>query len=454
MRSITWSVLAGLALAIVYALSPLTVLTAALAALSLRLLGRTLPPGEWRWVVGLLAVALAFRVLAIGAIFLSAPHDNQAVAVLSGDEAQMQSRAMRMRDIIRGVSVDRYDSVVVFDEYGQTSYNTLLAGTQVIFGPSPYGMRVFNAWIFVLAAGLLFRIARRGFGAVPAFGGLVVLLFVPTLFAWSISLLKESLYFLLTVVTIASLLAVVRDRTLFARAGAAVLLILALWGLSDLRPGAVVITASGLALGVVCAALATQSSRIRAIAAGVAAVLAVAVVTVPIVERRVEAGLEAAATVHAGHVFTVGHSYKLLDDGFYVNPRPLDRVSLTPDEAGRFLIRAAASFLLVPLPWQIATRSELAFVPEQLLWYSIVILAAIGIWTAFRADRLTTAVLAGVAVTAALAVAVTNGNVGTLIRFRGLVTPYLIWISAVGFCVTIQRMLPAGALRTAEGTDR
>src|SRR5258708_28051542 len=178
MRSITWSVLAGLALAVVYALSPLTVLTAALTALSLRIVGRALPPGERRWVVGLLAIALALRVIAIGAIFLSAPHDDQAVAVLSGDEAQMQSRAMRMRDIIRGVSGDRYDYIVVFDEYGQTSYNTLLAGAQVIFGPSPYGMRVFNAWLFVLAAGLLFRAAPPRFCAAPPLLGVLPLLFV------------------------------------------------------------------------------------------------------------------------------------------------------------------------------------------------------------------------------------------------------------------------------------
>lgn len=455
MRPITWSVLAGLATAVAYVLSPLTLITLALAVASLRLVCGGLPARERRWVIGLLALALALRVAAIGAIFLSAPHDNQAVAVLSGDEAQMQSRAMRMRDIIRGVSVDRYDAVVVFDEYGQTSYNTLLAGTQVIFGPSPYGMRVFNAWLFVLAASLLFRVARRAFGPLSAFGGLLVLLFVPTLFAWSISLLKESLYFLLTAVTIVSLLVVMRGRTAPARAGAAVLLILALWGLSDLRPGAVVITVSGLALGVGAAVLAAQPARIRAIAAGAAVVLAVVVVMVPRLEQRVEAGIESAATVHAGHAFTVGHPYKLLDDAFYVNPQPLvTRLSLTPDEAGRFLVRAAASFLLVPLPWQIATRSELAFVPEQLLWYSIVILALIGIWRAFSADRLTAGVLAGIAVTVALAVALTNGNVGTLIRFRGLVTPYLIWISAVGFCVTIQRMLPEGSLRTAEGLDR
>jgi hypothetical protein len=455
MRSITWSAFAGLVAAAAYVLSPITVVTAALAVVSLRLVVRGLPPGERRYTLGLLALAFALRVAVIGALFLSAPHDSQAIAVLSGDEAQLQSRAMRMRDIVLGQSVDRFDYVVVFDEYGRTSYNTLLAGAQVLFGPSPYGMRVFNAWLFVVAASLLFRAARSAFGSLPALCGLVVLLFVPTLFAWSISLLKESLYCLLTVVTIVSLLAAVRSPGLLARAAAVAVLALALWSLRDLRPGAVVITASGLVLGVAWAALAAQSVRSRAIVAVAVVAIGVAALMRPAVQERVEGGIEAAAMQHAGHVFTVGHSYKLLDDGFYVNPRPLVApLSLTPSEMGRYLIRAGLSFFLVPLPSQITTRSELAFVPEQLLWYGIVLLAVVGLWTAFRADRLTAALFVSVAGTAALAVAVTNGNVGTLIRFRGLVTPYVVWISAVGFCVTMRRMLPAGALLVADGIDR
>ena len=53
----------------------------------------------------------------------------------------MQSRAMRMRDIIRGDAIDRFDYTVVFDEYGQNSYNTLLAADGGIADASPYGRK-------------------------------------------------------------------------------------------------------------------------------------------------------------------------------------------------------------------------------------------------------------------------------------------------------------------------
>ena len=444
-----WIVVAGVLVAAAYALSPLTVVTATLAAGLLLIAGRGLPIHDRRWLVGLIVLALALRAAAVGAIFLAAPHDDQAVAVLSGDEAQMQSRAMRMRDIIRGDAIDRFDYTVVFDEYGRNSYNTVLAGAQVLFGPSPYGMRLLNIVLFAVATALLCRLAHQAFGPVPAFGGLAVLLFVPTLFVWSISLLKESLYLLLSVTALVSALHAVRGRGAAVRVGAAAVCGIALWAMRDLRPGAAVMTAAGLGVGFVAGALTTVSRRFRFALIAFLALLVVAAMTVPAGRTRILPGLGAAAKTHAGHVFTLGHSYKLLDDAFYVHPRPLtENVALTTGEAARFLVRAAVSFVTVPLPWQIATTSELAFVPEQMLWYAIVVLAVVGLRTAFRADPLVAGALLGLACTTAAVVAVTNGNVGTLIRFRGLVTPYLIWMSAVGFCVALRWLMsmapPAG----------
>ncbi len=45
--------------------------------------------------------------------------------------------------------------------------------------------------------------------------------------------------------------------------------------------------------------------------------------------------------------------------------------------------------------------------------------------------------LVGYVAPSAAVLALTNGNVGTLLRLRGLVIPYLVWIGAVGFCVVL-----------------
>jgi hypothetical protein len=46
--------------------------------------------------------------------------------------------------------------------------------------------------------------------------------------------------------------------------------------------------------------------------------------------------------------------------------------------------------------------------------------------------------LAGYMLPTAAAIALTNGNVGTLVRLRGIVIPYVIWLSAVGFVAALQ----------------
>lgn len=108
-------------------------------------------------------------------------------------------------------------------------------------------------------------------------------------------------------------------------------------------------------------------------------------------------------------------------------------------------MRAAVSFITVPLPWQLASTRELSYLPEQLIWYLMIALLPVGLVAGWRRDPVATALLAGFTLPTAAALALTNGNVGTLLRLRGIVIPYLIWLSAVGFCAVLQRM----AARTA-----
>ena len=51
-----------------------------------------------------------------------------------------------------------------------------------------------------------------------------------------------------------------------------------------------------------------------------------------------------------------------------------------------------------------------------------------------RRDPLVASLLFGYAIVAALMVALSSGNVGTLIRHRGLALPYVVWLSVVGVC--------------------
>jgi hypothetical protein len=434
-----WSLAAGLCVAALYTLTPLTVCVVAAGAAVRPLLFSGLSRGERHCLTAILVVALLARVAAIGAVFVSnlPKHDDQFVGATSGDEAYAMSRALRTRAILRGWTTDKYDFFVAFDEYGRNSYVTALTAAQVVFGPTPYSLRLFNTLLFTVGALLLFRLCRHAFGPGPAFGGLATALSWPSLFVWSTSLLKESLYFLLGATVLTAAIAVVRSASWRSRAIA--LAIVAAAALSrDLRPGALMLMGSGLLVG---GALYAASASKRAF------VVAILFVTLALglslsrfhLEERLVSGLEGAAKTHSGHVFTVGHSYKLLDDGFYVNPRtPVSStLTLTRDQAARFVVRAAASFLMVPLPWQLQSSRELAYLPEQVAWYGLIMLLPIGVVAGCRRDRFVTCMLVGYAIPTATALALTNGNVGTLLRLRGLVVPYLVWIGAVGFFVVL-----------------
>ena len=152
--------------------------------------------------------------------------------------------------------------------------------------------------------------------------------------------------------------------------------------------------------------------------------------------------LTSAAKQQAGHVFTVGHAYKTLDDGFYMTPQtPLtNNMTLTPDQAARYVVRSFVSFVVVPLPWQIASLRELAYLPEQFAWYVMVGLAPFGIRRGWRRDPIATALLVGYILPTAAALALTNGNVGTMVRLRGVLIPYLAVLSALGGCDVLEAM--------------
>jgi hypothetical protein len=234
-----WSVAVGLGVAAAYALSPLTVTVVVAGAFILPLFGRGLPQAHRRWLTAIVLAAIVARLFAIGAVFVrNLPyHDRQFVGATSGDEAYAMSRALRTRDITIGGATNKYDYFVAFDEYGRNSYVTALTAAQMIFGPTPYGLRLLNALLFTVGALLLFRLCHSGFGALPAFGGLVVVLFWPTLFAWSISLLKEPLYFVAGAVMLTGAVTVVRRNGWALRGAAfAAVLIAARETHQDLRP--------------------------------------------------------------------------------------------------------------------------------------------------------------------------------------------------------------------------
>src|SRR5206468_702458 len=94
-----------------------------------------------------------------------------------------------LRNTGLGLPMHGADLIYAFDEYSATSYLYVLAFVQVLVGAAPYGVHLIAIAFYVGSTIVLYRAVRPSFGSVPAFAGLIVLLFLPTLFAWSISAL-------------------------------------------------------------------------------------------------------------------------------------------------------------------------------------------------------------------------------------------------------------------------
>jgi hypothetical protein len=357
-------------------------------------------------------------------------HAQTPFGIFFGDEEFYIRRSIWLRNVALGVPIHSADLIYAFDESGWTSHLYVLSFLQVLVGPSPYGVHLSGIALYLLAAVMLFRMVRRSFGSVPAILSLTVLCFLPSLFAWSISVLKEPLYFLLTVSCIALMLAVVRAGWL-KRVGAAAALVVAIVALGTVRQGGAALTGGGIVLGLVVAWLVL---RPRALVVAIIAlpIATGAVLRDPLRQIRAYEYVKTAARQHWGHVQTPGWTYKLLDEHYYDEVSSIEGLEFI--DAARFVIRAIERYFTVPWPWEAESTAALAYLPEQIIWYLIVALLPCGVVSALRRDALLACLLMGIGVVAAVGIALLNGNVGTLVRLRVLALPYFTTVSAAGLC--------------------
>ena len=432
------AVVTGVVLGALYTLSPLTVL--ALAALTgvVMFAARDLGPRERSWLIGLVAGAMALRLAAIGGLFLFADAA-RPYANFFGDEELFKQRTVWLRNAFLDVPIAPADMIYVFDEVGRSSYLYGLAYIQALVGDAPYGTNVLNAAVYVVAVVLMFAFFRRVYGRAAALAGTALLLFLPSLFSWSISVLKEPVYIFVAALEIICAAQIVGApalaRRLLAVAGVAV----CAWVLGSLRIGGTELAVIGTLVGVTAGLIVTRPRWIWGALVAVPLILAAALMQ-PRVQERIVGALAETAFLHWGHVATPGYSYRLLDPRFYANHDRKSVYTMTAPEGVRYVIRAGGEFLTAPRPSQIESRSALAYLPEQAIWYLLLGLVPFGIVSGLARAPVVTCLLLSHAVVACAMVALTGGNIGTLIRHRGLVVPYLVWLAALGGCMLVARV--------------
>ena len=419
----------GVVAGIAYTLSPLFLWFAVAMIFLLRWAVTDLRDEERFWILMILVVAIVARVAAVAGLFLVTDATTEPFGHFFGDEAYFVRRSMWLRNVALEIPIHRADLIYAFDEYSYTHYLYVLALIQALVGFAPYGLHLVGIALYMAGVVLLYRVVRPAYGAVAATIGLLLLLFLPTLFAWSVSALKEPPYIFVGAAAFAATIATARARGWFRRLTGVLLLIACAAALQAIRDGGLVIALISVGGGLALAWLTARPRRLIA-AAFVAPALVVVLMTIPAVQVRAFSVVQRAAAVHWGHINTPGFAFKSLDARVYEERANV--ASMSAGEVGRYLVRSAVHYLTVPLPWQIQSRAMMLALPEVLLWYVLVLLAPVGIVAGIRRDRLLTCALVAFVFGGAALVAVTGGNIGTLIRHRSLVMPFMAWLSALG----------------------
>jgi hypothetical protein len=88
--------------------------------------------------------------------------------------------------------------------------------------------------------------------------------------------------------------------------------------------------------------------------------------------------------------------------------------------------------LTAPFPLAARTLAESAFLPEMLLWYSLLVFAGIGAWRVVTGREARLVLFMSTFIGIFLVLSLTEGNVGTLVRHRAMLVPYVVVLAAYG----------------------
>jgi hypothetical protein len=301
---------------------------------------------------------------------------------------------------------------------GKEGFYYTLAWIYSVFGAHAAAGLVFNATVGAAVVPVVTDSTHRLFGVRAAryVPPLVVLL--PGMFLWTSQLLKEAGAVFLIVVAANCAIRLTQRVAVAPLIG----LTAAISALFTYRGPLALVVAAGLVCGIAVARPAVISGL--GIAAGAVALLALALVTVGVglagYRAAVDADLSSAQVVRSDLANSANSGFD-----------PDADVS-TPRRAATYLPLGMVHFGLGPFPWQLRSASQLAGLPDVLVWWWLLPSLWAGGRLAYRRIGRKVTVLALPTLLASVVLALAVGNFGTLVRERVQVVSLVIPIIALG----------------------
>jgi 4-amino-4-deoxy-L-arabinose transferase-like glycosyltransferase len=344
------------------------------------------------------------------------------------------------------VRIARGDGVSIFPGHQyllDSVYPYLLMALYAIFGHAPLLPKLLNCAAAAIGVVLVFHITRRAFSARAGLLAAAGAMLLPTLVVWSIVTVKESLVLLFTLVGLEAVRRMTFAHALANRSATVVVGLMAVMAiLLDLRWTTSLILAGLLIL----VAVARLDYRLRPWQLGIAGAAVVLVVTGGLVYARSHASNRPASAVVEDVVLQIRHRRAQEAASARSQIRPAgDVLNATGGEIPRMEAASdAAPFsvmddvvdplgyaLLSPAPWQARSLTELAASGEMLIWYGLIVGSLVA-WRAAPQQRLFILCVVAFGVANWIVLAVSEGNLGNLLRHRVALAPSLLVLGAGG----------------------
>lgn len=422
--TITISIASGVLLT----LSSIFAFTAIVTVLSFYIALKKTNLKDRRFVLSIMSIALALRFIAI--IYAQYYCYSKGIRDILGDASSNFEMGKWAADVLTGKLLTQNN---LQEELGSWNVHTLTYLYGIFF--SSFGdailvaLKYINSLSIVISGWLIYDLTKKIHSSLAGKTALCIVLFWPTLFVWSITGLKESHLILGIVIIFWCLRRIIAGENIKQRILFSVCLILSAGYTIPLRYN-ILLPLIFANFSIVAAYLAFLWYRRKEY--GVKKLfLLIAISCAVLLLKYRDAVYQMAKNYyqtmvrhHIAYLGSGGFNYNLIGDSvnYYTVPFFL-----------KYLLGAWYHFLLEPLPWHIFSLSMLLSYPATLVWYAMLYFSIIGIIKMTRLGKtkeifpfLTFVVLYTTAVGMSVA------NIGTMVRFRDTITPFIAVFASCG----------------------
>lgn len=137
---------------------------------------------------------------------------------------------------------------------------------------------------------------------------------------------------------------------------------------------------------------------------------------------------------HKGYWMTGGNVYMIMDEHVY----PYSALNWDLLDISKALFTGMFYFMLAPFPWHGKNFWQVLSIPQMILWYFILPISFLGILLTLRYKFKIILPVLFFVIAMLFVFSLSEGNIGTAVRHREVLTPFLLLFSSVGIVKLIE----------------